>query len=222
MSLIYQNTTKLKGKPEHNFNDISIQCYTFLCKHIKFIQNDKFLFPPQYEKVFSLLEFFHSIFKYCSCSVTKSCPTLCDPMDYSTLGLPVPHCLLEFVQVHVHWMSDVISSSFALSSCLSLSQRQSPFQWISSLHQVAKDWSFSFSINPSNEYSELISFRIDWFDLLAVQGTLKILLQQHSSKASILQCSAFFMVQLTSIHEYWKHHSLECMDLCQQSDVFAF
>ena len=73
-----------------------------------------------------------------------------------------------------------------------------------------KYWSFKFSISPSNEYSGLISFRMDWLDLLAVQGTLKCLLQHHSSKASILQCSAFFRVQLsTSIHDYWKNHSFD-------------
>ena len=71
-----------------------------------------------------------------------------------------------------------------------------------------KYWSFSFSISPSNEYLGLISSRIDWFDLLAAQGTLKSLLQHHSSKASIFWCSAFFRVQLTSIHDYWKNHSL--------------
>ena len=70
-----------------------------------------------------------------------------------------------------------------------------------------KDWSFTFSISPSNEYSGLISFRMDWLDLLAVQGTLKSLLQHHSSKASILWCSAFFIVQLS--HPYWKNHSFE-------------
>ena len=70
-------------------------------------------------------------------------------------------------------------------------------------------WSFSFSISPSNEYSGLISFRMDWLDLLVVQGTLKSLLQHHSSKASILQHSAFFIVQLTSIHDYWKNHSFD-------------
>ena len=86
-----------------------------------------------------------------------------------------------------------------------------------------KFWSFSFSISPSNEYSGLISFRMDWFDLLAVQGTLKSLLQHHSSKASILRCSAFFMVQLS--HPYmttWKNHSPDYMDLCWQSNVSAF
>ena len=72
-----------------------------------------------------------------------------------------------------------------------------------------KYWSFSFSISPSNKYSGLISFRIDWFDLLAVQGTLKSLLQHHSSKASIFWRSAFFIVQLTSIHDYWKNHSFD-------------
>ena len=81
--------------------------------------------------------------------------------------------------------------------------------------------SFSFSINPSNEYSGLISFRIDWFDLLAVQRTLKSLLQHHSSKASILQRSPFFMVH-SRIHDYWTNHSFDCLDLCWQSNVSAF
>ena len=84
-----------------------------------------------------------------------------------------------------------------------------------------KYWSFSFSISPSNEYSGLISFRIDWFDLLAVQGTLKSLLQHHSLKASILQCSTFFMVQLSPVYDYWKNHSFDYMHLCEQSDVSA-
>ena len=85
-----------------------------------------------------------------------------------------------------------------------------------------KYWSFSSSISPSNEYSGLVSFKIDWFDLLAVQGTLKSL-QHHSSKASILWCSAFFMVQLSHpINDYWKNHSFDYMDLCQQSNVSAF
>ena len=76
-------------------------------------------------------------------------------------------------------------------------------------------WSFSFTISPSNEYSRFISFKIDRFSLLAAQVTLKSLLQHHSLKASILQCSAFFMVQLTSIHDYWKNHSFDQMDLCR-------
>ena len=87
-----------------------------------------------------------------------------------------------------------------------------------------KYWSFSFSISFSNEYSGLISFRIHWFDLLAVQGTLKSLLQHYNSKALILQCSAFFMVQLSHPYmtDYWKNHSFNKTDLCRQSDVSAF
>ena len=81
-------------------------------------------------------------------------------------------------------------------------------------------WRFSFSISASNEYSGLISFRIYWFDLLAVQGTLRSLLQHHSLKASVLQCSAFFIVQLShTVHDYWKNHSFNTTDLCRQSNV---
>ena len=82
-------------------------------------------------------------------------------------------------------------------------------------------WSFSFSISPSNEHPGLISFRMDWLDLLAVQGTLKSLVQHHSSKASILRCSIFFTVQPTSIHDHWKNHSLDQTDLCWQRNVSA-
>ena len=119
-------------------------------------------------------------------------------------GLPVQCQFPEFTQTHVHCVSDAIQPSHPLSSpsppAFSLSQHQCLFQGVSSSHQVAKYWSFSFSISPSNEYSALISFRMDWMDLLAVQGTLKNLLQHHSSKASILRCSAFFIVQLS--HPY--------------------
>ena len=93
----------------------------------------------------------------------------------------------------------------------------------SALHmRWPKYWSFSFSISPSNEHPRLSSFRMDWLDLLAVQGTLKSLLQYHSSKASILQHSAFFSPTLTSIHDPWKNHSLDQTDLCWQSNVSAF
>ena len=122
-------------------------------------------------------------------------------MDCRTPGFPV-HCqLLEIAQTHVHWISDGIQPSYPLSSpspsTFNLSQHQGLFKWVCSLHQVAKYWSFSFSISPSNEYSGLISFRMDWLGLLAVQGTLKSLLQHHSSKAPILQHSALFIVQLS-------------------------
>ena len=119
-------------------------------------------------------------------------------------SLPVHHQLPELTQTHVHWVSDTIQPSHPLSSpsptTLSLSQHQGLFKWVSSSHQVGKYWSFSRSISPSNEYSRLISFKIDWLDLLAVQGTLKSLLQDHSSKASILWHSAFFIVQLSHPH----------------------
>ena len=127
-------------------------------------------------------------------------------MNCSTPGLPVHHQLPESTQTHVHWVGDTIQPSHPLlspfSPALNLSQHQGLFKWVSSWHQVAKVLEFhvNFSISPSNEHSGLISFRIDWLDLLAVQGTLKSLLQHHSSKASILQRSAFFIVQLS--HPY--------------------
>ena len=123
-------------------------------------------------------------------------------MDCSMPGLPVHHQLLESNQTHVHWVGDAIQQSHPLSSpsppALNRSQHQGLFQWVSS--SWPKYWSFSFSISPSNEYSGLISFRMDRLDLLAVQGMLKSLLQHHSSKASILQHTAFFIVQLS--HPY--------------------
>ena len=137
-------------------------------------------------------------------SVQFSLSGMSDPMDCSTPGFPVHHQLPEPIQTHVYWVNDAIQPSHLLSSpsppAFNLSQHQGLFQRVSSSHQVAKYWSFSFSISPSNECSALISFRVDWFDLLAAQGTLKSLLQHHSSKASILQHSAFFMVQLS--HPY--------------------
>ena len=123
-------------------------------------------------------------------------------IDCSKPGFLVLHHLLELALTHVHWVSDIIQPSHSLSSssppAFYLSQVLSNE---SALHiRWPKYWSFNFSISPSNEYSGLISFRIDWFDFLAVQGTRKSLLQHHSSKASILQCSGFFMVQLS--HRY--------------------
>ena len=109
-------------------------------------------------------------------SVTQSCLTLCNPVNCSMPGLPVHHQLLESTQTHVHWLGDAIQPSPPLSSpsppALNLSQHQGLFQWVSSTHQVAKVLGFSFNISPSNEHPGLISFRMDWLDLLAVQGTL--------------------------------------------------
>ena len=137
-------------------------------------------------------------------SVTQSCPTLCNPMNRSRPGLPVHHQLPEFTQTHVHRVGDAIQPSHPLSSpsppALNLSQHQSFFKWVSLRMRWPKYWSFSLSISPSNEHPGLVSFRMDLLDLLAVQGTLKSLLQHHSSKASILRCSAFFTVQLS--HPY--------------------
>ena len=137
-------------------------------------------------------------------SVTQSCPTLCDPMNRSKPGLPVHHQLPEFTQTHVHRVGDAIKPSDPLSSpspsAPNPSQHQSFFQWENSSKEWPKYWSFSFSINPSNENPGLTSYRIDWLDFLAVQGTLKSLLHHHSSKASILWHSAFFIIQLSHPH----------------------
>ena len=132
-----------------------------------------------------------------------SCLTLCDPMNRSTPGLPVRHQLPEFTQTHIHRVSDAIQPSHPLLSLFLLPPIPPSirvFSNESTLHmRWPKYWSFSFSIFPSKEIPGLI-FRMDWLDLLAVQGTLKSLLQHHSSKASILQCLAFFTVQLS--HPY--------------------
>ena len=125
-------------------------------------------------------------------------------MNCGTPGLPVHYQLPQFTQIHVYQVGDAIQPSYPLLSpslpAPNPSQHQGLFQWISSSHEVTKVLSFSFSISPSNEHPGLISFRMDWLDLLAVQWTLKNLLQHHSSKASILQRSAFFTVQLSHLY----------------------
>ena len=151
--------------------------------------------------------FILTLLVYCApqfSSVAQSCLILCDPMDCSMPGLPVHQQLLELAQTHVHQVGDAIQPSHPLSSlsppAFSLSQHQF-FSSESVLHiRWPKYWKFSFSISPSNEYLRLISFRMYWLDLLAVQGTLRSLLQHHSSKASILWHSAFFRVQFS--HPY--------------------
>ena len=125
-------------------------------------------------------------------------------MDYSMLGYPVHHQLPEIAQTHVHWVGDGIQLSHTLPLLLLLPSIFPSIRVFSNESVLCirwpKSWSFSFSISPSNEYSGLISFRIDWLDLLTTQGSLKSLLQYHSSKTSILWLSAFFMVQLS--HPY--------------------
>ena len=138
------------------------------------------------------------------CSVAQSCPTFCDPMDCSIPGFPLVHHLPDFVQTYVHWVGDAIQPSHPLLSpsppAFNLSQHQI-FSHESVLFlRWPKYWSFSFDISPSSEYSGLISFRMDWFDLLQPKE-FSSLLQHHNSKASILHCSAFFMVQLS--HPSW-------------------
>ena len=154
-------------------------------------------------------------------SVAQSCPTVCNPMDFSTLGFPVHHQLPELAQTHVQWVSDAIHPSHPLSSpsppAFNLSQHQGLFQWVSSSHQVAKGLEFQLQ---HQSFQWIISFRMDWLDLLAVQGTLKSFLQHHSSKASVLQCSAFFIVQIS--HPYmWETIALTRW-LYWQSNVSAF
>ena len=142
----------------------------------------------------------------CISSITQSCPTLCNPMDCSTAGIPVHHQLLEPTQTHVHRVGDAMQPSHLLSSlsppAFNLSQHQSLFQWVSSSHQVAKYGVSALASVlldiPPPEYSGLISFRIDCFDLLEVQGTLNSLLQHHSLKHQ------FFCAQLSLWSNY--HH----------------
>ena len=132
-------------------------------------------------------------------SVAQSCPTLC--MNRSMPGLPVYHQLPEFTQTHVHRIRDAIQPSHPLSSpsppAPNPSQHQGLFQWVNSSHEVAKVLEFQLQHQSFQWTPKTDPFRMDWLDLLAVQGTLKSLLQYHSSKASILRHSAFFTVQLS-------------------------
>ena len=137
-------------------------------------------------------------------SVALLCPTLCDPMNRSTPGLPVYHQLLEFTQTHVHRVGDAIQPFHPLCPLLLLPPIPPSIKVFSNDSTLRmrwpKYWSFSFSISPSNGHPGLIFFRMDWLDLFAAQGTLKSLPQHHSSKASILWHSAFFTVQF--LHPY--------------------
>ena len=141
---------------------------------------------------------------FCYCSVDKLYPTLWEPMDCSMPGFPVLHYLPEFAQTHVHWVSDAIQPSHPLLPPSPPALNFPSIRVFSNESTLCmrwpKYWSFRFSISPSSEYSGRMSFRVDWLDLRAVQGTLKSLLQHHSSKASILWCSAFFIVQLSHLY----------------------
>ena len=140
------------------------------------------------------------------CSFTRSCPTLCDPMNCSTPGFSVLHYLLEFVQTPGHWVSDAIQPFHPLmppSPLTSIPPSIRAFSSELTLHiRWPKYWSFSFSISCTNEYSGFIFFSIDWFDFLTVQGTLKSVLHHHSSKASIFWHSAFLHLYMTTVTEW--------------------
>ena len=144
-------------------------------------------------------------------SVAQSCPTLCHSMDCSMQGFPVHHQLPEFTQTYVHRVGHAFQPSHPLSSPSSPALNLSRIRVFSNESALRIRWSkkcsFSFNISPSNEHSGLICFRMDWLDLLAVQGTVKSLLQNHSSEASNLWHSALFIVQLC--HPYMENHSFD-------------
>ena len=146
---------------EQRKNALTLKCKGFQKKTSHFCEQNKYVL---------------CIFSIQFSSVAQSCPILCDPMNRSTPGLPVHHQLLEFTQTHVHRVGDAIQPSHPLPSpsppASNPSQHQTLFQWVNSSHEVAKYWSFSFSIIPSKEHPGLISFRMDWLDLLEVQGSL--------------------------------------------------
>ena len=171
------------------------------------------------EEIFSLL--------YC-CSVSQSCLTICDLMDCSTPGCRLLSFTITQSMLKLMAMESVMPSNH-LILCPLLLLLPSIFPSIrvfsnesAVLIRWPKYWSFSFSISPSNEYSGLISFRIDWFELFAVQGTLKSLLQHHSSKASFFKCWAFFMVELSHLHMTTGKNSFDYTDLSQKCNVSAF
>ena len=143
------------------------------------------------------------------CSLTQSCPTLCNTMDCSMPGFPILHYLLEFAQTYVHWVSDAIQPSHPLlpassPPALSLSQHQGLFQWVGSSHQVAKLLDLQLQHQSFQWTPGLNSFRMDWLDLLAVQGTLKSLLKHHRSKA----LNSYIHTWLLEKPKLWLHGPL--------------
>ena len=162
-------------------------------------------------------------------SVAQLCPTLCNPMECRMPGLPVHHQLPEFIQTHVHWVSDINQPSHPLSypssPAFNVSQHQGLFKWVSS--SVAKvRWPkyWSFNISPSNEHSGLISFRMDWLgpSPCGPRGSQESSPTPQFKSISSSALSFFYSPTLTSIHDYWKNHSFDQTDLCWQSNVSAF
>ena len=166
----------------------------------------------------------------CNCSVTQSCSTPCDTMNWSTPGFPVHHQLLKLAQTHVHLVGDAIQPSHLCHPLLLLPSIFLSIRILSNESVLRirwpKYWSFSFSISPSDEYSGLISFRMDWLNLLAVPWESKGLSRVFSN--TTVQKHQFFSTQLSSQsnshiqHDYWKNHSFDYMEICCQRNVSAF
>ena len=139
---------------------------------------------------------------------------------HASLSFTISQNLLKFTSIELVMLSNDLILCCLLLLLSSIFPASGSFQWVSSSHQVAKVLEIQLQHQSFYEYSGSISFRFDWFDLPTVQRTLQSLPQQRNLKASVLRCSAFFMVQLS--HDYWKNHSFDCMDLWQQRDVSAF
>ena len=151
---------------------------------------------------------------FCCCSVAKLCPTLCDPKDCSTTGLPVLHHLLDSAQTHVHWVSDVIQPSHPLSPpsppAFNLSQHHDLFQWVGTSHQV--DTKFGASISAS-----ILTMNIQGWFPLGLPGLISLLFKGHStvfSSSSLKAVSLLYGPALTSVHDYWKNHSFDYTNFC--------
>ena len=147
-------------------------------------------------------------------------------MDCTNPGLPVHHQVPELAQTHVHQVCNAIQPSHPLLSpsppAFNLSQHKGLFYWSGLRNRQPKYWSFNFSISSSNEYSGLISFRIDWFDLLAVQGTQESSPTPQFKSINSSALSFLYSPTLTSMHDYWKNNNFDCTKLCWQSNVSAF
>ena len=148
----------------------------------------------------------------CICSIAQPYPVLCNPMDCSMPGFPVLPYLLEFAQTHVHCISDAIQPPHPLSPTVFLPSILPSIRVFSNESALSircpKYWSLSFSISPSSENSGLISFRIDWFDLLAIQRICKSLVQHHIRKHQFYRAQPSLWSKSISIHDYWKNHCL--------------
>ena len=167
----------------------------------------------------------------CCCSAAQLYLSLCNPVDCSVPGLSVSYHLPKLAQVHVHCVGDAIQSSHPLMpsspSTLSFPQHQGLFQWVIrliriGLHQMTKLWSFSSSVSPLDEYSGLISLQIDWFDLLAVQGTLRSPPAPHFEGIDSLAFCLLYGPPLTMVYDHWEDDSFDYMDLCWPSNDSAF